>query len=363
MPFLVITRHMPAREKPPADELIPVTIEDLQASAEASARGLATIFLPGGDAAQVESDALASGELVHDGTSEILSLTDDLMLTRMDVRRIPESAHQQRYALQYDGWLFLHFRLDGLSREAAPGGDTATLGRNSFILSASRHGQPSTREVLGDSWRTVGIVCQPSFVARELQLRDEEMPEALQRFQAGEDNIDFWWAGEMTNEMAGVANSLLHPSVSSSVRPIYLRAKAVELVCLAMDRLQQSRPSINPTLRLGQYDIACLNEAREILENSLSAPTLEALARKVGLNRNKLAAGFKHVYGMTIGGYHRDLRLEQAYQALKSRSASIGRVAEEAGYSDAGSFTKAFKTRYGMLPSEVIPDSVGDSTK
>ncbi len=357
----VLIENMATRHQRENAASIPVTIRELQASAEAAADGLATIYLPGGDPTRVPQEQIVSGELAHDGTQEILSLTEDLMLTRMDVRHIPETAHENCYSLQYDGWLFLHFRLDGLSREASPSGDTAMLGRNSFILSASRHGQATTREVLGDSWRTVGIVCQPSFVARELQLRDEVMPEELRRFQAGEDNVDFWYAGEMTNEMSSVANALLHPSVSGSVQQIYLRAKVVELVCLAMDRLQCTRPSVSPTLRLGQYDVACLNRARELLEASPTTPSLGELARQVGLNRSKLAAGFKHVFGMTIGAYHRELRLQLALQALKSRSAPIGRVAEDAGYSDPGSFTKAFKARFDMLPSEVIPEDVTPS--
>jgi len=351
----------------PSAECIPVTIRALKDSAATAEQGLTAIFLPG-DAGGLESAHAAAGQLPgqalqHKGIHEILNLTDDLMLTRMDVHHIPEEAHLQRFALQFDGWLFLHFRLDGLSREASPKGDTATLGRHSFILSASRHGQPSTREVLGDSWRTVGIVCQPSFVTRELQLRNEELPAELQRFQAGEDKVDFWYAGEMTNEMARVANALLHPSVSSGVRSIYLRAKVVELVCLAMDRLQRAQPVLGPSVRLGRHDIACLKEARTILEHSRVAPSLDGLARRVGLNRSKLAAGFKQVYGSTIAAYHRELRLEEAFQALKCRSATIGRVADEAGYSDAGSFTKAFKARYSILPSEVIADTVGIHAK
>ena len=95
--------------------------------------------------------------------------------------------------------------------------------------------------------------------------------------------------------------------------------------------------------------------AREILDGSRRAPTLDELARRVGVNRNKLAVGFKHVFGMTVGAYHREQRLERAYDMLRNPDISIGRVADEAGYRDAGSFTKAFKNRYGVLPSELRP--------
>ncbi len=82
-------------------------------------------------------------------------------------------------------------------------------------------------------------------------------------------------------------------------------------------------------------------------------PTLEELGRMVGVNRNKLAIGFKHVFGMTVGAYHRERRLLLAYEMLKEPGMTIARAADEAGYRDAGSFSKAFKARFGVLPSGV----------
>ena len=129
----------------------------------------------------------------------------------------------------------------------------------------------------------------------------------------------------------------------------------MELVCLAVDRLRQPEQLGESAIRLSKYDITCMHFAREILDESRRAPTLDELARRVGVNRNKLAVGFKHVFGMTVGAYHRDRRLERAYDMLRNPDISIGRVADEAGYRDAGSFTKAFKNRYGVLPSELRP--------
>ncbi len=349
-------------EKQPGDKALPMeriklTMQDLQEQAAAAARGLATVYLPGVGLKQVAADSAEARNGLSGGLQEILSLTDDLMLTRTDLQVLPQQALEQQWEIDYGGWLFLHFRLDGLSREESPDGRVTTLGSHSFLLSTSMPAKASTRELMGTSWKTVGIACKPSFLSREIHAAGEELPEQLQRFRAGDAESALWFAGEMTNEMAGVAAALMQPAVHASVRPVYLRAKTVELVCLAIDRLRQPETLVASSVHLNRHDIACLHLARQILDERRKPPALEELARKVGLNRNKLAMGFKHVFGMTVGEYHRELRLQRAYAKLQDANLQIGRIADEAGYRDAGSFSKVFKTRFGILPSDVKPGS------
>ena len=345
-------------DRPPSNpnaEKIPLTIRDLQQHAADSQRGLSTIYLPGEGFKLVESGSREARDLLPSGSQEIVHLTPDLLLARTDLHEIPDTTHEQQWALDYRGWLFLHFRLDGLSREIAPDGRVTTLGGQSFLLSASTGPASTTRQVLGNSWKTVGIACKPAFLSRELGMSADDLPLEVRRFQAGDPDISFWYAGELTHEMAAVANSLMQPMVHSSVRSVYLRAKTVELVCLALDRLRQPEPVVASTIRLSRHDVSCLHFARQILDDLRKPPSLDELARRVGINRNKLAMGFKHVFGLTVGEYHRELRLQRAYASLQDPDMKIGRVADEAGYDDAGSFSKVFKSRFGLLPSEVKP--------
>lgn len=291
-------------------------------------------------------------QLTCDGDQEVIALADDLIFARTDVPRIDHPADNRQWAIDYGGWLYLHFRLEGLSRETQPDGEVTDLGGQSFILSASS-GPPSTREVLGENWRTVGVACRPSFIQRELKMDPAELPHELARFQAGEADATFWYAGELSREMFSVAGALLKPRIHDSIRPIYIRAKAVELVCLALDRVRRPQPVRLAPIRLTQHDLRCLHNARDILRQSQMAPTLDQLARRVGVNRNKLAMGFKYVFGETVAAFHREHRLKIARDMLRDPDVSVGQVAEAAGYRDAGSFSKAFKLRYGMLPSDM----------
>ena len=99
--------------------------------------------------------------------------------------------------------------------------------------------------------------------------------------------------------------------------------------------------------------------ARAAERDELAGPQIGYLARQVGINRNKLAVGFKHVFGVTVGEFDRQLRLAHARTLLERDGLSVGHVANLAGYADPGSFSKAFKIAYGVLPSELratIPD-------
>ena len=335
------------------EELVHLTVDDLLDAADAHRRGLSQLYLPGQGFRVVEPESSHGDVPLPQGTHKINSLSDDLLLARSDIHDIPENVANQRWDLDLRGWLFLHFRLEGLSRETLPDGTQCTVGGNSFLLSASQNGPYGSRQVIGDSWRTVGIACRPSFIADELKISSDSLPEELKQFQEGNEDSGFWFAGELTAEMTSVANSLLKPLVHETVRPIYLRAKAVELVCLAVDRLRQPAQLHDSGVRLSKYDVSCMHRAQQILDDSRRVPTLEELARKVGVNRNKLAIGFKHVFGMTVGTYHRERRLTLAYDMLKEPGMTIARAADEAGYRDAGSFSKAFKARFGVLPSDV----------
>ncbi|MBU3670911.1 MAG: helix-turn-helix transcriptional regulator [Sinobacteraceae bacterium] len=291
------------------------------------------------------------------GLSEVLDLSDDLLLVRSDFSAGPETqARSRRWCLDTRGWLYLHFRLDGLTREQAPDGRERTLGGGAFLLATASRPQSLVREVLSDQWRVVTIAFRPSFADRDLKAPEGSLPTELRRFKSG-DATDFFYASHLTADMNSAVRSLLTPSIRTAVRPIYLRAKVVELVCLAIEQLQEPMATVEPPLKLSHRDSRALEEARRVLDSCLEPVSLEQLARRVGLNRRKLALGFKMLFGATVGEYHRDVRLETAYRMLASATASVAYASHVAGYSDVGSFGKAFRARYGTLPSAVRPSA------
>lgn len=342
---------------------IAMTLADLHGVARAAGPGG---HLLGAPPAAVPSNALAAvghappalglAPFACAGLQELLSLSDDLLLVRSDFDA-SANPHGRDNRWQFDmrGWLYLHFRLDGLSSEATPDGRQTTMGGGSFFLATSSQPQSLVREALSDVWRAVTIAFRPSFADRDLHSSDAALPVELRRFQSGDPDTDFFYASQLTADMSSTVRALVAPAVRADMRRIYLRAKVVELVCLAIERLQVPAPAAEAPLKLSHRDTRALEEARRILDTCAEPVSLDQLARRVGLNRRKLALGFKMLYGVPVGEYHREVRLESAFRLLGSAAASVGYAASVAGYSDVGSFGKAFRARYGCLPSDVRP--------
>lgn len=97
--------------------------------------------------------------------------------------------------------------------------------------------------------------------------------------------------------------------------------------------------------------------ARDVLDERLQAPpSLPVLAREVGINVNKLCAGFRRQFGTTVHGYVRERRLTTAFELLSARRISVSEAAWQCGYTDSH-FAKAFRERFGVLPNTLTREA------
>lgn len=99
------------------------------------------------------------------------------------------------------------------------------------------------------------------------------------------------------------------------------------------------------------YDLDCIDMAHTILLKDPTARiTNEELAMKVGINRNKLHYGFKHVYGITITHFLEQQRMEKAELLLTTTYKSVKTIAAITGYCTSSRFCSVFKKTFGITP-------------
>ena len=287
------------------------------------------------------------------GTQDIVNLSNDLLLVRSNVHasHLCEN-HGASFEIDTRGWLYLHFRLDGISIDRRPDCPDQTVGGGSFMVCGSPRPNALARQVLSDTWQVVSVACRPSEMLENLPVAGAKLPESLRRFRAGDPDVDFYYVSPFTPDMRLAAGALLKPVVTGGMRQFYLRAKAVELVCLAVEHMGRPSPQSEPPLRLSHRDVRALEGIKQFVEHAGRNYSLDELARRAGMNRRKLALGFKLLFGVPAGEYQRDVRLEFARRLLDERRSSVAYAASVAGYSDVGSFGKAFKARFGALPSQ-----------
>jgi AraC-like DNA-binding protein len=90
-----------------------------------------------------------------------------------------------------------------------------------------------------------------------------------------------------------------------------------------------------------------------IQRNFRESITIPQIAKEVGINQCYLKKGFKEMYGKTIYNMVQSLRMELAHEILKKGSLNILEVALEVGYTNAASFSTAFKQFYGYSPQQL----------
>lgn len=99
------------------------------------------------------------------------------------------------------------------------------------------------------------------------------------------------------------------------------------------------------------YDLQCIHQAHTILSKDPPPKmTNEALALEVGINRNKLHYGFKHVYGQTITHFLEQQRMQKAELLLSTTYKSVKVIAALTGYCNSSRFGSVFKKTFGMSP-------------
>jgi YesN/AraC family two-component response regulator len=79
---------------------------------------------------------------------------------------------------------------------------------------------------------------------------------------------------------------------------------------------------------------------------------VDALAVDVGISRAQLHRKMKEITGISSGKFLRNLRMEQAARLLREGRINVSQVADSVGYNDQAHFSTAFKSHFGMSPSE-----------
>lgn len=154
---------------------------------------------------------------------------------------------------------------------------------------------------------------------------------------------------QSTSRIQMILDDMIHNEIPDSLQAIYLEGKTLELIALTLKTLTNQ-----PSNTINKEDLFALYKAKEILDNSITAPpTIQFLSRSVCLNECKLKVGFKKVFGMPIYAYVLNERMIFAKHLLEIRKLKVHEVALIVGYANPNNFTRAFKKKYGINPSQI----------
>lgn len=153
-----------------------------------------------------------------------------------------------------------------------------------------------------------------------------------------------------------LASQLLNCRLSGLCRDLFMESKALELTALSLDRL--TRKELPNSIPLSKGDIEKLHEAKSILiENMVDPPTIQKLARRVGLNEYKLKKGFREIFGCTVYETLRTQRMYTARTLLLEADMTASTAAATVGYTNLSHFIAAFRSQFGTTPGSLLYQS------
>ncbi len=174
-----------------------------------------------------------------------------------------------------------------------------------------------------------------------------------------DDNKDkkYYKDGKISPSMAVVLNQLISFNLNNSIKPLYFKGKAYELLSLFFNRSEDADIEQCPFL-VDEVNVAKLKKAKDIIiANMAEPPTLQELADEIDLSLKKLKEGFKQIYGDSVFSFLFDYKMEVARKLLESGDYNVNEVGLRVGYSTGSHFIAAFKKKFGTTPKKYITAS------
>ena len=132
----------------------------------------------------------------------------------------------------------------------------------------------------------------------------------------------------------------------TAVNEMKRRAAFYDVLALLMQENRREKPQQNPS------DVTYVKMAVDMIISSYNRKIRIAdIADQIGINRSYLTYIFKKEMSMSPQTFLISFRLEKAAQLLRDTEEPIGNIAIAVGYTDALSFSKAFRQKYHITPS------------
>ena len=244
-----------------------------------------------------------------------------------------------------------HFCLKGSSKFNFNEGRYALdiLEENSLLLYNPQQELPINLEINSKSWLITVLISIKKFHS----LFSHEA-EYITFLSDENKNKKYYKNGKISPSMAIVLNQIINYNLNQSIKNLYFKGKAYELLSLYFNRSEDANVEQCPFLA-DESNVIKIRQAKDIIISKMAEPpTLQELSDEIGLGLKKLKEGFKQIYGDTVYGFLFDYKMEVARKLLESGDNNVTEVGLKVGYSTASHFIAAFKKKYGTTPKKYI---------
>ncbi|MEW6347537.1 MAG: AraC family transcriptional regulator [Thermodesulfobacteriota bacterium] len=201
----------------------------------------------------------------------------------------------------------------------------------------------------------LSIHLMPSLLHSYLGGCFEDLPNDLRAITEGCAGKGFAHSGPLCRSMTAAIGRLLDSPYTGAMKRLYMESKAIELIAHKLAQLGGPGGTAHTRPRMRSEDIDRVRYAKEILCRDLECPPkLSELARALGTNHSALNKGFREIYGTTVFGCLRQMRLIEARRMIEEEGKTVTETALTVGYNSVPSFSRAFLDFFGSNPTAFL---------
>lgn len=192
----------------------------------------------------------------------------------------------------------------------------------------------------------------PSMLSTYLGRGLDEFPKDLRAISEGCTDRIFSHVGPLSRAMSATIQQLLDCPYHGRMKELFIESKALELIVHKLVQTVSSGSVGRPaSSKFDAHEMGRIQLARDLLCRDLERPPkLIDLVRAAGMNHCRLNKGFREVYGATVFGYLKQVRLLEARRLLEKEGMNVTEAALSVGYGSISSFSNAFFEYFGLRP-------------
>ena len=199
----------------------------------------------------------------------------------------------------------------------------------------------------GEKVQAVGLLAMPRILSKAAHKKSFLLEPGMFADHGGFSS--FIVKAAIPPHLALIVHEVLECPLGGPMRQVFMEYKAMELLFSLMKLLDED---ISRKNAIASFERDAARRAHDIILGSIAdPPSLQTLAKRVGLTHTRLNAVFQLLFGTTVFSFLREKRLERARRLLEKPRQGITETAYECGFSSPSHFTRAFAERYGLTPS------------
>jgi AraC-like DNA-binding protein len=282
------------------------------------------------------------------GRGEVCAVGEGLLLYAFEV----ESHRPWVASVSYPDVMRIRVSLEGAESTSRVDEPDVTIDGPVVQLMLEPAGQPPARMEFSGRQKLILLCADRGTLKQFWSGREQELPGLLQAFLAGTLTQTAARRLSLKADLLRCLEDVCSCEQDGVARTLFMRAKGLEILChvLKMLEVDEGFGAADASLNTSKAVL----RAQQILKERFAAPpSLEDLAREVGISRSSLVAGFRQIVGHSVFGYIQELRMERARELLCDTAEPIKSIAHATGYCHLSSFTFAIHRRFAMSPSEL----------